>query len=143
MSPVHCRQGRYGAVEPGEEVTDGDGDATWPYSFNYVQRQENTDRLNDEVVGRSRRVGAVFPETRDRAPDQARVVTHQRLRVQTLAGQGAHLEVLDDNVRIGGQESYQRLTLRLREVRFDRPFAAIARKRSFNRALASRPDLIL
>ena len=99
-------------------------------------RHQPAHALNDIVITRAMRIGAVLTETGDRTIDQARIDLAQAVIVHAVFGQTTHLEILDQDIRITHQFAHVLLTFLGRQINRDRGFATVARMEIRSRSLA-------
>src|SRR5438309_9991045 len=97
-------------------------------------------RLDQEIVGFARRVGAGLAVARNRAHNQPRMLASQPLDRKAELGDGARLEVLNEYVGFRQHGREDRLVGRLGEIEDDRFLAAVEPDKV--RALAAR-DLVV
>ena len=90
-----------GAVEPGEDIGEGDAHFLRRAVWLAGQVHDPAHRLDDEVIARPVGIGAGLAETGDRAIDQAWVEGGQAVIVQPVLGQSTALEILDHHIGIG------------------------------------------
>ncbi|MNR07528.1 hypothetical protein D3C85_1236510 [compost metagenome] len=133
MIPVRKRsENCYRRIEPRQDVSQRNADFDRPGTLlafrSPRQTHETTKPLNHEVVASAFGIGPRLTKAGDRAIDQIRINRPQRFVVQPIRSQTTYLEVLDQNVRLGGQFTHQPLPLRTREVDSHRLLVAIGRQ---------------
>ncbi len=125
-------QDRYGRVQPRQDVGERNAHLHRPCTFFTVrapsQAHQPTQPLNHEVIARALGIRPGLPEARDRAIDERGVERFQARIVQPIGCQPAHLEVFDDDVRLGSQFAYEALPLWLSEVDGHRALVAVGRQ---------------
>ena len=120
------RLDRDDAVEPGEEIGDGDTGLLRLAVRLAGELHDAAEALDHEVVAGLRRPGSVLPEARDRAVDEAGVRRAHALVIEPEAHEAADAEVLDHHVRAADQALDEGEIVRVGEVGDDRALAAVA-----------------
>ena len=133
---MHGCQNGCDRIDAGENIRRGNARALRLAIGFAGDRHQPAHALNDIVIARAMRIGAVLTETGDRTIDQARIDLAQAVIVHAVFGQTAHLEVFNQDIRITHQFAHMLLTFLGRQINRDRGFAAIARMEIRRRRLA-------
>ncbi len=118
---------RDNTIEPGENICEGNADLLRFTIRLARQVHDAAHALDDVVVAGAVSIGPVLPEAGDRAIDEPRIDFPQAFIIETVFGEAADLEVLEQNVGLRGKPAHRLLPLCGRKVQNDRPLAAVAR----------------
>jgi hypothetical protein len=123
---AQCGEDGDGRVQAGEQI--GIGDARLLRLARRIAGKVHAaaEALDHEIVSGLIRAGTILPEAADRAIHQSRKRGAQTVAVQPVAGEAAHLEVLDQHIGFGRQLADPRLIGRIGDIERDRPFAPVA-----------------
>ena len=83
--------------------------------------------LDHEIIAGAVRVGPVLAEAGDRAIDNPRIHSAQRLVIQPVSGQPADLEILDKHIAFGGKPAQDVGAFRCGDVDGERSLVAVDR----------------
>ncbi|MNN44516.1 hypothetical protein D3C81_1588100 [compost metagenome] len=99
------RQNRHRRVQPSEDVGECYANLYRPRAFLTLrppgQAHQPAQPLDHEVIPRALGIWPRLAEAGDGAIDKLRVERFQALVIQPVRRQAAHLEVLDDDIRLG------------------------------------------
>ena len=121
-----CQNGR-GGIDAGKDI--GDRHAVFlRLTVGFTgDRHQAGHALDDEIIARAMRIGAVLPETGDRTIDQLGELLGQAGVIHPVFGKPAGFEILDQDVGIGQKLFHLGLTFIGGQIDNNRGFAPVGR----------------
>jgi len=132
-------------MDAGQEVADGGAGLGWRPVGLAGRVGDAAHRLDGDVHGGEIAIGAVEPEARAAAIDQARVDLAEHVPADAQAIHDAHGEVLDQHIGLGHQFEEELLAARLLEVEHHRLLVGVQhdQRPGLDLALAAAHDVAL
>ena len=116
VAMVHGGKNTNAAIKPREKICDRHAHFLRRSIGFTRERHDTTHGLNQRIIAGARCVRAGLSEARDRTIDQAGMGLGQLLIAQAVFGQGADLEILNQDIAMLKQLMDDRLTLGLRDI---------------------------